>query len=97
MQVESEAIARNIVHYRSTTVPVSRVSRYKEKGEKGEVGERGERGVIVKGDVAGSVEVLVNILETRQPEGMNVRIIHSGVGPVVDSDIDMAASTRSEL
>lgn len=53
-------------------------------------------GVVVKGDVVGSVEVLVGILETKQPEGVAISVVHSGVGAVVESDVEMAASTDSE-
>ena len=52
-------------------------------------------GLVVKGDVVGSVEVMVDLLEKRQPEGVAVRVIHSGVGPVLDSDVELAASTGS--
>ena len=52
--------------------------------------------VVVKGDVVGSVEVLVSVLETRQPEGVAVRVVHSGVGPVTEGDVEMASSTGSE-
>ena len=59
--------------------------------------EAREIGVVVKGDVVGSVEVVVDVLEKRQPEGLLVRVVQSGVGPVSESDVDMAASTGSEL
>ena len=49
--------------------------------------------LIVKGDVMGSVEALVNSLAT-QPQGVRLRVIHSGVGPVSDGDMDMAISTK---
>ena len=50
--------------------------------------------LIVKGDVMGSVEALVACLTGQQPEGVQLRVVHSGVGPVSDSDIDMALSTK---
>ena len=52
--------------------------------------------VLVKGDVVGSVEVVVQVLKEKQPEGVAVRVLHSGVGPVTDSDVELAASTDSE-
>ena len=50
--------------------------------------------LVVKGDVAGSVEALVGILSSRQPQGVQLRVVQSGVGPISDSDMDMAISTK---
>lgn len=90
--MDSETVARDVVHYRATCTSTSRQSSLLQLKE----GERGV-GVLVKGDVVGSVEVLVRVLETRQPQGVGISVVHSGVGPVVDSDVEMAASTGSEL
>lgn len=87
--MESEAVARDIIRHRATSRQSS--SQQLRKGE----GKRSV-GVVVKGDVVGSVEVLVGILETKQPEGVAINVVHSGVGTVVDSDVEMAASTDSE-
>ena len=50
--------------------------------------------LIVKGDVAGSVEALVAILESRQPKQKVLKVIHTGVGDVTDTDVDMAFATK---
>lgn len=50
--------------------------------------------LIVKGDVMGSVEALVNCLTAQQPEGVRLKVIHSGVGPISDGDMDMALPTK---
>ena len=88
LQAESEAAARSVVHQRAVTPA--------REPRRAQGGERGEVGVIVKGDVMGSVEVIVQVLERRQPVGMVVRVVNSGVGPVVESDVELAASTGSE-
>ena len=90
LQAGSESTARSVVHYRATSA-VSQSSPQQLLREEGT-----NVCVVVKGDVLGSVEVLVGILETRQPQGVAVHVVHSGVGAVVDSDIEMAASTGSE-
>lgn len=51
--------------------------------------------LIVKGDVAGSVEALQGILTSRHPRGFHLRVVHSGVGPISDGDMDMAISTKA--
>ena len=50
--------------------------------------------LLVKGDVTGSVEALVAILESRQPKQKTLKVIHTGVGPVTEGDVDMAAATK---
>ena len=50
--------------------------------------------LVVKGDVAGSVEALLNILTARQPLRFRLKVVHSGVGPISESDMDMAISTK---
>lgn len=90
--MESEAVARSIIQDRATSRQSS--SQQLRKGEMG--AGMMSVGVVVKGDVVGSVEVLVGILETKQPEGVAISVVHSGVGAVVESDVEMAASTDSE-
>lgn len=50
--------------------------------------------LVVRGDVAGSVEALVGILTSRQPQGIQLRVVQSGVGPISDGDMDMAISAK---
>ena len=42
------------------------------------------------GDVAGSIEALLNIINAKQPEEIDLDVVHSGVGAISDSDIDAA-------
>ncbi len=53
--------------------------------------------LIVKGDVWGSVEALIGILKSKQPELMKLSVIHAGVGVVSDSDVEMASSVGGML
>lgn len=50
--------------------------------------------VIIKSDVAGSLEALEEILQSSQPEQIKVDIVHSGVGIITEEDIDIAATFR---
>ena len=50
--------------------------------------------LIVKGDVAGSVEALVDIIESRNPEKFELKILQSGVGAINESDVEMADSSK---
>ncbi len=49
--------------------------------------------IIIKGDVAGSVEALSDMLSSIGNEEVRVNIIHTGVGAVVESDVDLAVAS----
>ena len=53
--------------------------------------------LIIKGDVAGSVEALVDIIRSRNPENFELKIIQSGVGAINESDVEMADSSKGML
>eukprot|EP00731_Ephydatia_muelleri_P028186 Em0019g1059a len=48
--------------------------------------------LVVQGDVAGSVEALLGVLKTHPPDQLELKIVHSGVGQITDSDVELAAS-----
>ena len=58
-------------------------------------GEIKELNLIVKADVQGSVGALTQSLEKLQTENVKVRIIHSGVGTVTESDIMLASTSNA--
>lgn len=51
--------------------------------------------VIIKADVQGSVEALRGSLEKIDVEGVRVRIIHTGVGSISESDIILASASNA--
>ncbi len=52
--------------------------------------------LIVKGDVQGSVETLVATVTNSNTDEVKVRVIHSGVGPINESDVQLAMATLSK-
>lgn len=58
-----------------------------------EQGEVKDLNLIVKADVQGSVGALVNSLEKLSNENVAVKIIHTGVGTINESDIMLASTT----
>jgi translation initiation factor IF-2 len=56
-------------------------------------GEQLELNLIIKADVQGSVEAVVNQLQQLEVEEVKLRIIHSGVGNIGESDITLAAAS----
>lgn len=57
-------------------------------------GEMKDLNVIIKGDVRGSVEALAASLMKIDVEGVNVRIIHTAVGAVNESDVTLANASN---
>ena len=53
--------------------------------------------LIVKADVQGSVEVLKAQLLDLQHEEVEVRVLHSGVGAVSESDVDLAVTSEATI
>jgi translation initiation factor IF-2 len=53
--------------------------------------------VVVKGDVQGSVEAIVSSLNKISTDEIKVRILHSGVGAITESDVTLAAASRAPL
>ncbi len=51
--------------------------------------------LILKGDVQGSVEVLADSLERMSTEKVRVRVLHSGVGAITESDVLLASASNA--
>ncbi|WP_026867611.1 translation initiation factor IF-2 [Jeotgalicoccus marinus] len=58
-------------------------------------GEMKDLNVIIKGDAQGSVEALAASLMKIDVEGVNVRIIHTGVGAINESDVTLANASSA--
>ena len=58
-------------------------------------GEVKDLNLIIKGDVQGSIGAIVSSLEKLNNENVRVKIIHTGVGTVNESDVTLAGTTGS--
>ena len=54
-----------------------------------------EVNVIIKADVQGSVEALASSLQKIEVEGVRVKIIHTAVGAINESDITLATASNA--
>ncbi len=84
-KLREEVLARN-----SSTTLEELFSRIKE-------GEVKELNLIVKGDVQGSVGAIVSSLEKLSNDEVRVKIVHTGVGTVNESDIMLAGTSDSVI
>jgi len=51
--------------------------------------------LILKGDVQGSVEVLAHSLQDQSTEKVRVKVLHSGVGAITESDVLLASASNA--
>ena len=58
-------------------------------------GDMKELNVIIKADVHGSAEALASSLKKIEVEGVKIKIIHSGVGAITESDIILASASNA--
>jgi translation initiation factor IF-2 len=98
--VENEARAREVAAYRqsvldkrrTTTAPVSLENMFANRAS-----TTIEFPMVVKGDVQGSVEAIVNAVNKISTDEIRVRVLHSGVGAITESDVTLAASTGAPI
>ncbi|MBN2309156.1 MAG: translation initiation factor IF-2, partial [Candidatus Hydrogenedentes bacterium] len=60
-------------------------------------GEKSELNVVLKADVQGSVDVLESSLAKQGNESVSVRLVHSGVGGINESDVLLAAASDAVI
>jgi len=99
--VENEARAREVAAYRAdlatkkrtTSSPASledMFSAFKDK-------QAEEYALVVKGDVQGSVEAIVASLNKLSTADIKVRVLHSGVGGITESDVTLAGASGAPI
>jgi translation initiation factor IF-2 len=99
--VENEARAREVAAYRQGVLQKKRTaqapanlesmfSALKEKQAK-------EFPLVIKADVQGSVEAIVSAVNRISTDEIRVRVLHSGVGAITESDVTLAASTGAPI
>jgi translation initiation factor IF-2 len=100
--VENEARAREVATYRqeqatrkrTVQAPVSLEGMFEALADKTNVIQFP---VIIKGDVQGSVEAIVNALNKLSTDEIRVRVLQSGAGAITESDVTLAAATKAPI
>jgi translation initiation factor IF-2 len=98
--VETEIRAREVAGYRQRKerdVKAAAGARgtLEEMFSKIAAGEAKELPVVIKGDVQGSVEAIVSTLERMGTDEVKVRVLHSAVGGINESDITLARASNA--
>ena len=98
--VADERLARELVEQRKAeerakaNAPVQKVS-LEDLFSQIQAGEVKDLNIIVKADVQGSAEAVKASLEKLSNEEVRVRVIHSGVGAISESDVMLAATSKA--
>jgi translation initiation factor IF-2 len=98
--VENEARAREVASYRqgvldrkrTTSAPVSLENMFANHASTTK-----ELPLVIKADVQGSVEAIVHALNRLSTDEIKVRILHSGVGAITESDVTLASASGAPI
>ena len=98
--VSDEKLARALVEQRKQKIKDEQFNAYRKVTLDNlfsalEEGELKELNIVVKADVQGSVEALRQNLEKLSNEEVRVRVIHGGVGAIVESDVMLANASNA--
>ncbi len=99
--VENERRAREVTEFRTSRARAQRVSMTGRAtveqmiSSKGTAAELQTLPVVVKADVHGSVEAIVSALEKLSTSEVSVRVLHSGVGGITESDVTLANASKA--
>ena len=101
--VETEAQAREIADYRSKTTKdkraaVGAATTLEQLMAKAKADQSvAELPILVKADVQGSAEAIVQALEKVGNDEVRVRVLHSGVGAITDTDVGLAEASGAPI
>lgn len=97
--VENDKIARDITEYRAKKTRNARVlataPTLDQLFTNASIHRAKEMPVIVKGDVQGSVEAIIGSITKYSNSEVAVRVLHSGVGAINESDISLAQASNA--
>ncbi|MGN6376598.1 MAG: translation initiation factor IF-2 [Sphingomonas sp.] len=99
--VENEARAREVAEYRrgviqqkrTTQAPASLESMFSALKDKQAI----EYPLVIKADTQGTVEAIIGSLNKLSTDDIRVRILHSGVGGITESDVTLAGASGAPI
>src|SRR5690606_25686387 len=99
--VENEARAREVAAYRQSVITQKRTTQAPASLESMftalKAKQAQEYPVVVKADTQGSVEAIVGSLNKLSTDDIRVRVLHSGVGGITESDVTLAAASGAPI
>ncbi len=98
--VENEARAREVADYRQSVLDRKRTTAAPMTLENmfaSHASTTKELPLVVKADVQGSVEAIVHALNRLSTDEIRVRVLHSGVGAITESDVTLASASGAPI
>jgi translation initiation factor IF-2 len=99
--VENEARAREVAEYRQEQARLKRTTQAPASLDTMFSALAADRAkeypVVVKADVQGSAEAIVNALHKLSTDEIKVRVLHSGVGAITESDVTLASASKAPI
>jgi len=100
--VENESRARDVAAFRqqkrrSAAAAASARGTVEQIFSRIAAGEAKELPVVIKADVQGSIEAIAGTLQKLSTEEVAVRLLHTGVGAINESDITLANASRAAV
>ncbi|MDP2699350.1 translation initiation factor IF-2 [Thalassospira sp.] len=96
--VETEAKAREVAEFRQRRTREQQAATMKKSALENMfsgTGDTKELPIVIKGDVQGSVEALIGTLQKLGNDEVSVRVLHSGVGGINESDVTLARASNA--
>jgi len=90
--VSDEKTAKELTKTKSITRKVLSITELSQDIKEGKIKELK---IVLKADVAGSLEAIKNSLKNLATTEVKINIIHEGVGDISESDINMAAASKA--
>ncbi len=100
--VENESRAREVTQYRSRQKRIEENSSVKRVSiekmiEDASQDEKKVISIIIKADVHGSKEAIEQSLQKMNSEKIEIKVIHSGVGEINESDVTLAVASNAKI
>jgi len=100
--VENEQRAREIAEFRQNRDRDSRTQiaprgTLEEMFDAIQAGIAKDLPVVIKGDVQGSIEAIIGMLNKLPQDEVKVQVLHSGVGGITESDVTLAEASRGVI
>jgi len=102
--VSDEVKARQIGEYRQSKLREAALARsasarvtLEQLAEQLKTGEAKELPLVIKGDVQGSAEVLSDALPKLSNDQVKLKILHSGVGAITETDVLLASASNATI
>jgi translation initiation factor IF-2 len=98
--VENEARAREVAAYRQSVIDRKRTTAAPVSLENMFASHQSthmEFPLVIKADVHGSVEAIVHALNRLSTDEIKVRVLHSGVGAITESDVTLASASGAPI